>query len=291
MIIEDSVPLTSLRGGKDIGYLGEKLWEILGVTIGGGALNFPFSRAKISFGVLSAATSPCRKDVVILYISSIDLGILSYRRLINPGWVIPCINPEILMHSGAPSTSRTSALYLSFHEVFIVRFSSLCLMFLFAWGLRRRLSERADVAGSFLPNLLNTPPSFRGRGCGEGDLFFLSLLNTLACGDGFRNTVSRAVLLVSCSMRVGCLGIQSSAILHDSYLNSRFFAIDQSCCYRVELSFLPLFFLHLSSMSGQKFDDKFFAPFPKNLVRHSYPQDPGDHFFPLCFSRRTWDCL
>ncbi|GJW44138.1 hypothetical protein Tco_0072937 [Tanacetum coccineum] len=59
------------------------------------------------------STSPCKKDVVILYISSIDLGILSYRRLINPGWVIPCINPEILMHSGDPSTSRTSALYLS----------------------------------------------------------------------------------------------------------------------------------------------------------------------------------
>ncbi|GJR36596.1 hypothetical protein Tco_1212280 [Tanacetum coccineum] len=30
--------------------------------------------------------------------------------------------------------------------------------------------RRADVAGSFLPNLLNTPPSFRGLGRGEGDL-------------------------------------------------------------------------------------------------------------------------
>ncbi|GJZ66317.1 hypothetical protein Tco_0623013 [Tanacetum coccineum] len=53
------------------------------------------------------------KDVATLYISSIDLGIFSYKRLINSGWVIPCMNPEIFMHSGAPSTSRTSALYLS----------------------------------------------------------------------------------------------------------------------------------------------------------------------------------
>ncbi|GJU30439.1 hypothetical protein Tco_1174028 [Tanacetum coccineum] len=48
-------------------------------------------------------------------------------------------------------------------------------------------SQRADRD---LPSLLNTPLSFRGRGCGEGDLFFLSLLNTLACGDGLRDTVS-----------------------------------------------------------------------------------------------------
>ncbi|GJZ89584.1 hypothetical protein Tco_0661366, partial [Tanacetum coccineum] len=68
---------------------------------------------------------------------------------------------------------------------------------LFAWGLRRRLSERADVAGSYLPNLLNTPPSFRGRGRGERDLFFLSLLNTLACGDGLRECLSPCLLLGS----------------------------------------------------------------------------------------------
>ncbi|GJY44009.1 hypothetical protein Tco_0432222, partial [Tanacetum coccineum] len=45
---------------------------------------------------------------------------------------------------------------------------------------------RADVAGSFLLNLLNKPPSFRGWGRGEGDMYFLSLLKTLACGDGLR---------------------------------------------------------------------------------------------------------
>ncbi|GJY88009.1 hypothetical protein Tco_0502637 [Tanacetum coccineum] len=61
--------------------------------------------------------------------------------------------------------------------------SSLVLTFRY-WLVARE--ERADVTGSFLPNLSNTPPSFRGLGCGEGDLFFLSLLNTLACGDGLR---------------------------------------------------------------------------------------------------------
>ncbi|GJW63152.1 putative reverse transcriptase domain-containing protein [Tanacetum coccineum] len=71
------------------------------------------------------------------------------------------------------------------------------LAVLFAWGLRRRIPERADVAGSFLPNLLNTPPSFRGRGRGEGDLSFLSLLKTLACGDGLRECVSPCLLLGS----------------------------------------------------------------------------------------------
>ncbi|GKG11055.1 hypothetical protein Tco_0342455, partial [Tanacetum coccineum] len=39
------------------------------------------------------------------------------------------------------------------------------------------------------------PPFFRGRGCGEGDLFFLSLLNTLACGDGLREYLSPCLLL------------------------------------------------------------------------------------------------
>ncbi|GKE13801.1 hypothetical protein Tco_1421378, partial [Tanacetum coccineum] len=68
---------------------------------------------------------------------------------------------------------------------------------LFAWGLRRRLSERADVAGSFLPNLLNTPLSLRGRGRGEGDLSFLSLLKTLVCGDGLREYLSPCLLLGS----------------------------------------------------------------------------------------------
>ncbi|GJV18198.1 hypothetical protein Tco_1363521 [Tanacetum coccineum] len=63
----------------------------------------------------------------------------------------------------------------------------------------------ADVAGSFLPNLLNTPPSFRGLGRGEGDLFFLSLLKTLACGDGLREYLPPCLLLGSVRA-VGSLG-------------------------------------------------------------------------------------
>ncbi|GJV58087.1 hypothetical protein Tco_1459092, partial [Tanacetum coccineum] len=39
------------------------------------------------------------------------------------------------------------------------------------------------------------PPSFRGRGYSEGDLFFLSLLNTLVCGDGLREYLSPCLLL------------------------------------------------------------------------------------------------
>ncbi|GJT15069.1 hypothetical protein Tco_0873775 [Tanacetum coccineum] len=62
----------------------------------------------------------------------------------------------------------------------------------------------ADVAGSFLPNLLNTPPSFRGRGHGEGDLYFLSLLKTLACGDGLRECLSPCLLRILFG-RVGVL--------------------------------------------------------------------------------------
>ncbi|GKF49566.1 hypothetical protein Tco_0142817 [Tanacetum coccineum] len=59
------------------------------------------------------------------------------------------------------------------------------------------LIGRTDVAGSFLPNLLNTPPSFCGRGHGEGDLYFLSLLKTLAYGDGLRECLLPYLLLGS----------------------------------------------------------------------------------------------
>nr|GEY06102.1 hypothetical protein [Tanacetum cinerariifolium] len=50
--------------------------------------------------------------VVTLIISSTDFGILSCRRLISSGLVIPCINPDIFMHSEAPFTSLHSSLYL-----------------------------------------------------------------------------------------------------------------------------------------------------------------------------------
>ncbi|GJX13810.1 hypothetical protein Tco_0205568 [Tanacetum coccineum] len=89
-------------------------WFSAGPVIGGGALNFTVSIAKI-FGVfmrdlLATATSPQRKAVVILIISSVDLGMLSFNLLIKSGLVTPCINPEILMHSGAPLTCMLSAL-------------------------------------------------------------------------------------------------------------------------------------------------------------------------------------
>ncbi|GJY12494.1 hypothetical protein Tco_0381803 [Tanacetum coccineum] len=49
----------------------------------------------------------------------------------------------------------------------------------------------------FPPNLLNTPPSFRGLGPGEGGLFRLSLLKTLAIGDGLRECLLPCFLLGS----------------------------------------------------------------------------------------------
>ncbi|GJR08358.1 hypothetical protein Tco_0791010 [Tanacetum coccineum] len=54
-----------------------------------------------------------------------------------------------------------------------------------------------DVAGSFLTTIKHTPPSFRDRGRGEGDLFLLSLLKTLVCGDGLREYLSPRLLLGS----------------------------------------------------------------------------------------------
>ncbi|GKC46395.1 hypothetical protein Tco_1064117 [Tanacetum coccineum] len=50
--------------------------------------------------------------MVILIILSTVFGILSCRRLISSGFVIPCMNPEILMISGAPFTSLLSTLNL-----------------------------------------------------------------------------------------------------------------------------------------------------------------------------------
>ncbi|GJS34278.1 hypothetical protein Tco_0532660 [Tanacetum coccineum] len=61
----------------------------------------------------------------------------------------------------------------------------------------RMLSERADALHSFPPNLLNTLPSFRGLGLGEGGLFCLSLLKTLAIDDGLRECLFPCLLLGS----------------------------------------------------------------------------------------------
>nr|GEU93766.1 hypothetical protein [Tanacetum cinerariifolium] len=76
--------------------------------------------------ILLAATSPMRKDAVTLIISSTVFGILSWRRLMSLGFVIPCTNLEILMHYGAPLTSLLSSLYLLMKSS--VDFPSCCLM-------------------------------------------------------------------------------------------------------------------------------------------------------------------
>ncbi|GKB63269.1 hypothetical protein Tco_0919455 [Tanacetum coccineum] len=56
---------------------------------------------------------------------------------------------------------------------------------------------RACGCALFSPNLLNTSPSFRGLGPGEGGLFGLSLLKTLAIGDGLRECLLPCFLLGS----------------------------------------------------------------------------------------------
>ncbi|GKD57523.1 hypothetical protein Tco_1290910 [Tanacetum coccineum] len=84
------------------------------------------------------------------------------------------------------------------------RLGEIVFIVLFAWGLCLRLPECTDVAGSFLPNLLNTPPSFRSQSRSEGALSVLSVLKTLACGDGLWEWLSSYFLL--CSVRaVGVL--------------------------------------------------------------------------------------
>ncbi|GKA22781.1 hypothetical protein Tco_0708743 [Tanacetum coccineum] len=76
--------------------------------------------------VIRSRHPPLRNVVVTLIISSTDFGILSCRRLINSGMVIPCINPEIFMHSGAPFTFLQSSLYLCINSS--VDSISFCLM-------------------------------------------------------------------------------------------------------------------------------------------------------------------
>ncbi|GJS26181.1 hypothetical protein Tco_0486801 [Tanacetum coccineum] len=163
------------------------LWVILGVTIGGGALNFPFSRAKISFGVFvrSENLSGLRSGLCLFLkpflkfglfppsdgFQDEDLGSLSYRRLINPGWVIPCINPEILMHFGAPSTSRTSAL---------LAFPNRCPLDL--------LANRSDLFGR-----LSNPNS----GDHRGSVLLKHFEGHLACWCGLREYPPPCLLLGS----------------------------------------------------------------------------------------------
>nr|GEZ36127.1 reverse transcriptase domain-containing protein [Tanacetum cinerariifolium] len=75
--------------------------------IGDGALNFtvPFF-----LDWLATATSHLRNVVVTLIISSTDFGMLSFNHLIKSGLVMPCMNPDTLMHFEAPLTCMLTAL-------------------------------------------------------------------------------------------------------------------------------------------------------------------------------------
>ncbi|GKD68829.1 hypothetical protein Tco_1322919, partial [Tanacetum coccineum] len=54
-----------------------------------------------------AATSPLRKDVVTLIISSTVFGILSWRRLMSSELLIPFMNPKILLPPPLPNLLNT----------------------------------------------------------------------------------------------------------------------------------------------------------------------------------------
>nr|GEW75103.1 hypothetical protein [Tanacetum cinerariifolium] len=75
---------------------------------------------------LATTTSPLRKAMVALIMSSTDLGMLSFIRLLGLGLVIPCMNLDILRHFGAPFTCKLSALKRSMNVS--VGSTSLCLI-------------------------------------------------------------------------------------------------------------------------------------------------------------------
>ncbi|GJV90648.1 hypothetical protein Tco_1538461 [Tanacetum coccineum] len=57
--------------------------------------------------------------------------------------------------------------------------------------------QNVQMCFVLFPNLLNTPPSFRDVGPGEGGLFCLSLLKTLAIGDGLPECLLPCLLIGS----------------------------------------------------------------------------------------------
>ncbi|GKA21574.1 hypothetical protein Tco_0701563, partial [Tanacetum coccineum] len=85
-----------------------------------------------ALGLPAAKTSPEMVLVVILIISSTDFEILSCKRLINSGFVIPCMNPEIHMTSGSPFTSLL--LILNLRTKSSVDSPSLCLIWCISTG-------------------------------------------------------------------------------------------------------------------------------------------------------------
>ena len=93
---------------------------------------FHCGRSCLFFDRCVVVVSPQMKDAVIFHISSTVLGVLSFNLLINSGLVIPCMKPEIHMHSGAPFTCMLSALKCSTNAT--VDSPSLCLMWWISTG-------------------------------------------------------------------------------------------------------------------------------------------------------------
>nr|GEW65652.1 hypothetical protein [Tanacetum cinerariifolium] len=100
----------------------------------------------------------------MLIISSTDFGILSLIRLIKSALVMPHMNPDILMHSGAPLTCMISALK-SFMNAFADS-PSFCLM----WWILTRDFEITDRRGKWIGFLAQ--PRLRKVFLIDGFLFF-----------------------------------------------------------------------------------------------------------------------
>nr|GEU60944.1 ribonuclease H-like domain-containing protein [Tanacetum cinerariifolium] len=83
---------------------------------------------------LETATSPLRKAVITLIISSMVLGMLSFNLLIRSGLVMLCIKPKMRMHLRGPLTCMLSVLK-RFMKAFVGS-PSLCLM---RWISKRSL--------------------------------------------------------------------------------------------------------------------------------------------------------
>ncbi|GKC87555.1 hypothetical protein Tco_1148204 [Tanacetum coccineum] len=143
-------------------------------------------------------------------ISSTVFGILSWSRLMSSGFVIPCTNPEILMHSFWCSFDIPAFQLISFHEIFrrfsiplldVMEFYRIFDAFLLLKWKREYWSGHigyAVILLSLLSNLLNTPPSFFLAFC-LIDLDCSQFIheNTLGLGRGLREHLDLCLLSYS----------------------------------------------------------------------------------------------
>ncbi|GJZ83355.1 hypothetical protein Tco_0648528 [Tanacetum coccineum] len=220
MIIGPSVPSSSPKDGKEITVSEEKLWVTLCLaTLSHGTSAHMYVSIKVlvdlspslcmiwlsmdSFGSLSNQTLafPVSIELNIWHhVGHLSVFIADWKSFKwsfgspLPSYVLTWLG--ILVFGKSKCRIRVSVTSLAVFTLRIsVVFSGQCApVMMLPWlhfGSLRMGTLVAAVrtcicALFFPPNLLNTSPSFRGLGPGEGGLFRLSLLKTLAIGDGIR---------------------------------------------------------------------------------------------------------